>query len=262
MFMSNNGENRPLDIKGHRRLLESMKKYGFLESFPIIVYKDGKGNLVVKDGQHRLAIAELLALPVYWIEDTTNFDVAVINNTPKVWKLKDYAEKHAANGLKAYQDGLDFSKQYDIPIGKAFALLAGTVCFSNCENVFHEGSFKIKDRQWAEAVARTYSPLCKMSKAVANERMLEACMAVCRVPDFDPNRLIAGAERCREKLVSYNQKEAYLDLLETLYNFGRKHLVGLKAAATMAMRDRNAVYKSKSSASSKSKGAGSQASVN
>lgn len=65
-------------------------------------------------------------------------------------------------------------------------------------------------------------------------------MAVCRVPGFDAKRLIGGAERCRDKLGSYSTREAYLEMMEEIYNFGRKQLVGLKSQAMMIMKDRNA----------------------
>jgi len=94
-------------------------------------------------------------------------------------------------------------------------------------------------------VAALYVPLVGLSKAVRNDHMLSACMAVCRVPDFDAKRLLSGAEKCRDKLVSYSTRDAYLDLLETLYNFSRSKLVGLKATAMMAMRDRNATTKAR-----------------
>lgn len=248
LFQNNSGENRPLDIKKHRKLMESMKKYGFLDSYPIIVTRNGDDQLIVKDGQHRLTFAESLALPVYYVEDKTNFDVAIVNCASKIWVLKDYAQKHANNGVKAYQEGLEFADQHNLPVGVAFSLLGGTTTFDNLQEQFLEGTFKVKDRAWADAVAGIYVPLVAMSKHVRNARMLEACMAVCRVPDFDSKRLLDNTKRCQEKLVSYSTRDAYLDLLETLYNFGRKQLVGLRAAATMAMRDRNAVKSKKPAA--------------
>jgi hypothetical protein len=240
MFQNNSGENRPLDIRKHKRLLESMRLYGFLDCYPIVVYRDSKGQLIVKEGQHRLAIAESLGLPVYYVETSVDFDIAIINNTQKTWTLIDYAQKFAAKGAKPYQEGLAFMEQHGVPIGKAFALLAGTTSFGNFYESFFDGTFKIKDRAWADAVAGIYVPLVGLSKAVRNDHMLAACMAVCRVPDFDSRRLLANAERCRDKLVSYANRDAYLDLLEIIYNFNRKHLVGLKIAAVMAMRERNA----------------------
>jgi hypothetical protein len=240
-----NADNRVLDLKKHRKLYESMKRYGFLRCFPIVCFRDSKGNLIVKDGQHRLAIAQELGVTVYWVEETVDFDVAVINCTAKVWQLKDYALKFSANGNKQYQEGIEFAEQHGIPIGSAFAMLAGNVSFSNVESKFIDGTFKVKDRKWADDVAAVYGPLVAMSHSVKRQQFLEACMAVCRVDGFDSKRLISNAERCREKLVAFSTRDAYLDMLETIYNFGRSKLVGLKVEATMAMRERNLATKTR-----------------
>ena len=239
LFARHSGENRPLDIAKHKKLMDSMKLYGFLPCFPIIVVRNSKGEMIVKDGQHRLAIAESLGLPVHYTEESVDFDVAIVNSSAMVWRLRDYAQKHAANGLKSYQEGMDFADQYGLPIGTAFSLLYGTTTFSNCTNAFIDGTWKVKDRKWAGAVAQAYVPLTKLSPAMKNARLIEACMAICRVEAFDVSRLISGAERCREKLVAYSTRDAYLDMLEVVYNFGRKQLVGLKSLAVMAMRERN-----------------------
>jgi len=240
-------ENRPLDLKKHRRLVESMKTYGFLRCFPIVCFRSDKGNLVVKDGQHRLAIAESLGLTVHWIEETVDFDVAVINCTSKTWVLKDYAQKFAANGKADYQRGLapqfEFvahAEKHGFPIGPAFALLAGTTGITNVWESFVGGTFKVKDEKWANAVAGIYGPMLAMSSALDTARFLEACMAVCRVREFDTDRLLHNAAKCREKLVAYSNRDAFLDMLEEVYNFGRSKLVGLRTAAIMAMRERNA----------------------
>lgn len=239
MFTRHEGENRPFDLSKHRRLLDSMKFYGFLQEFPIVCVRDKKGNLVVKDGQHRLAIAQSLGLTVFWVEASKDWDVAVVNSTAKPWVLRDYAEKHAANGLTGYRDGLEFADLHHLPIGVAFALLAGTTNATPIMEAFVNGTFKVKDRDWADQVAATYGPMVGLSAEIRSARFMEACMACCRVDGFDPERLIACAHRCREKLVSFSTRDAYLDMLEEVYNFGRKQLVGLKSAALMAMRERN-----------------------
>lgn len=235
-------ENRPLDMKAHKKLEQSMKQYGFLSCFPIVCYRDGKG-LIVKDGQHRLAIAETLGLPVYWMEEETDFDVAIINCTPKTWKLKDYAQKYAAQGKESYQSGLEFAEQYELPIGISFAMLAGTTTFGNIQDQFTRGDFKIKDSEWAYQVAGIYGPFKDLSPEKHNAQLLGAFMGVCRVPEFDPKRLLQNAKRCREKIVSYSTKDAYLEMIEEIYNFGRKTLVPLKIMAANAMRNRNVAKK-------------------
>lgn len=245
LFKRHEGENRNLDLKKHKKLMESMKLYGFLPCYPIICYRDKSGSLVVKDGQHRLTIAESLGLAVYWIEEEVDFDVAIVNSAQKAWAIVDYAQKFAANGYKDYQEGLEFVDAHGLPIGVGFALLAGTTTFSNVDDAYRSGDFKIKDRKWAEAVAGIYGPIVAMSPLVKNARFLEACMGVCRVQEFEAKRLIHSAEQCRDKLQSFSTREAYLEMIEDIYNFRRSKLVGLKTLATMAMRERNAAKKSK-----------------
>lgn len=237
--------NRDTDPRKHRKLFLSMQKYGFLGSFPIVCKRDGDGNLTVKDGQNRLNFAEKLGLPVYWVEESVDFDIAEINSTGRTWQLIDFARTHAANGKNDYAEGLEFAKLYGLPLGMSFSLLAGTTGFKNVQSAFVDGDYKIKDRPWAEKVASIYVPMANMNRAINNARFAEACMGVCRVEGFDPKRLLQGAERCREKLVPYATKDAYLDMLEQVYNFGRKQLFGLKNAAVMAMRERNVSQKHK-----------------
>lgn len=247
-LFSRSADNRITKIKKHKALERSMKQYGFLSCFPVVCKRDEKGGLIVVDGQHRLALAESLGLPVFWIEQDTDFDVAVVNSTAKVWAVRDYAEKYAANGNAAYQDGLEFADSHKLSVGNAFALLSGNTNYSNIEEQFKAGVFKIKDRKWAELVASIYGPISSMSGDCRNARFLEACMAVCRVDGFDPDRLLHNAAKCRDKLVSYSTRDAYLGMLEQIYNFNRRQLVGLTAAATMAMRERSATVAAKKNA--------------
>lgn len=232
------GENRPLDLKKHCNLIASMKKYGFIKTFPIIVTREPGGTLIIKDGQHRLAIAEMLGLTVYWVEDDVDFDVAVVNCTQKPWVVRDYALKHASSGIAAYREGLEFAESFSLPIGAAFALLAGTASFSNCQKDFINGTFRVKDRDWADAVAGIYAPLVAIAPSIKSKRFIEACMAVCRVAQFDPERLLANARKIRNKLVPYSTRDAYLTMLEEIYNYKRQHLFGLRVAAISVMRDR------------------------
>jgi hypothetical protein len=239
LFHRHEGENRPLEPNKRRKLKNSMKRYGFLECFPIVCYRDKSGNLIVKDGQHRLTLAEELGLTIHWVETSSDFDVAIVNSTVKGWTNKDYAHKHATNGIAAYQDILEFSERFKLAVSLSAMLLGGTTCFQNISGQFYEGTFKIKDRKWAESVAGLYAQMIHIGPALKNNHFLAACMAVCRVPEFEPKRLLGSAERCREKLVAYANREAYLDLLETVYNFGRSRLCALKMPALAAMRDRN-----------------------
>lgn len=234
-------DNRPVNLRKHKNLRASLQKHGWLRSKPMACRRSDAGRLIVMDGQHRLALAEELGIAVWWVEEVVDFCVAEVNRTIVKWVPRDHAEKHAANGLREYQYGLEFADKYKLSVGLAFALLSGTTTFSNVSDSVYGGSFRPRDKTWAESVASLYSSLCALSPRIRNMRLMEACMALCRVESFDPARLIAGAERCRDKLVPYSTRDAYLEMLEVVYNFGRKSLVPLKLPAIETMRRRNAI---------------------
>lgn len=236
-------ENRELCPQRHKQLKKSMQQYGFLVSFPIVCVRNPEKKLVVKDGQHRLLFARELGLPVPYVIEQDDFDIAIINCTGKTWSPADYAQKFAANGLRDYERGLAFAERFKLPVTKAFTLLAGYTGYGNVMEDFKSGKFKVKDEDWACVVASTYNAMVGIEGRLKTARFLEACMAVCRVGEFDPGRLIKGAHKRRDKLASYSTRDAYLEMIEEVYNFGKRRLFPLKIAALQAMRERNACTK-------------------
>lgn len=232
-------DNRPLCPKKHKRLRKSMEEYGFLPCYPLACVRDEAKNLVVFDGQHRLSIAETLGLAVWYVVVDFAFDIARVNCTQEKWATRNFAETYASQGKKHYAEGLAFAERHRISVGCAFGLLAGTVSWNNIAQEYYSGSFKITDREYAETVGTIYSHIIHVAPKAKNMRLLESCMAVARVKEFDPQRLFSGVERCRERLVAYSTRDAYLQMLEEVYNFGRQKLVALKNEAIMALRERN-----------------------
>lgn len=230
--------NRNTKFKKHRLLERSMKKHGFMECFPIVVFRHEGVGLIVKEGQHRLALAQKLGLPVWYIETDRDFDIAEINCTGRGWSIDDFAEMWANLGLEDYQTGIEFAKRHQISLGRSFALLAGTTGYGNIKDAFTNGEFVIKDQDWADRVANLYSQMVALSKNLRNDHFLCACMAVCRVKGFDHDRLVSGSEKCRDKLLSYSKSDSYLVMIEELYNFRRQNLVDIKNKAVMEMRSR------------------------
>jgi hypothetical protein len=242
----NRGEdNRRLEIHKHKALKESMKEYGFIPDYHIICVRDDKGGLVVKDGQHRLYFAQALGLPVYWTETAGDFDVAKVNSAQKGWLPADYARRFADAGDANYVEVLEFMAEHQVPLTLAAMLLAGVTTFATIGPRFYTGEYAVTDRPWAKAVIGVYAPLMRIEKRLKNRCFLLACMAVARVKGFSAKRLTECAARCRNKIVPYAGRDAYLDMLQDIYNFGRKDIVALKIEAIKAMRGRNPAERGK-----------------
>lgn len=232
-------DNRKLNLPKHRKLKASMQENGYFPWMPVICVRDGKGNLVVRDGQHRLAIAETLGLEVYWVEVSQDFDIAQLNSTSVVWNIRDYAETFAKNGKHAYIAMLEFADRHQVGVAVSAMLLGGTCTFSNCSKAFYDGEFKIKEQELAESVAELYSTIVRADKRLKTQRLLDALVAVSRVSGFSVKRLLTTVERCPDKLKQYASRDGFLEMLEDIYNHHQKTLVPLKINAIQAMRDRN-----------------------
>lgn len=228
--------NRAVELPKHKALMESMKLYGFLPSFPIVVRRGKGGQWIVRDGQHRLHVAAKLGLPVYWVEEPTDFCIAVVNSTAKTWTTDNYASMYAKNGHAAYEEGLAFAARHKMKTGCAFALLAGKSSYSFIQEDFKAGKFKIRERALAETVAGIYTPMVGMCKELNRSTFVEACLLVCQVNNFDVGRLLSNATRCRDKLVGYPRIEPLLHMLEDVYNYHQRQLKPLKVEAIALMR--------------------------
>lgn len=235
-------ENRQGDIKKHKKLFRSMEKYGFIPDFPIVCVTDKKtGKFRIREGQHRLLVAEALGLPVYYTLADVEFDIAEINCTGVRWNIRDFAERFANNGSHVYRQGLDFADKHRLTVSTAFALLSGTTNFTNVKADFDAGDFKIKDREWAEAVMALYTPIIELTGQTRRDVLLLACMAVCRVEGFDAKRLLHGIKQNTNLFRHFSTRDEYLRVFQECYNYGRqkKTCVPLEFEAARAMQDRN-----------------------
>lgn len=234
------GDNRQLKLSKHRKLSKSMEEMGFLPYWPVVVGKNGVGKFKIFDGQHRAVIAKSLGLPIYYVISDREFDIARINDTQKTWDTLDYAEVYAAKGIDSYRQGLDFMVEHGIAIGQSFALLAGVTNYNNIVESFKAGKFRVTDLDWAEKVVGVFCPIRAMTGKINRSAFLQACMSVCRVPYFEVSRMVSSAEKQRNQLESYSTREAYLTMLEEIYNKHRQSKFShpLKFDAIEAMNNR------------------------
>lgn len=237
--------NRPVNLDKHCQLRDSMQRHGFYETCPIICRWEGE-QLVVLDGQHRLAFATMLGLTVFYVETEHDFSIAELNTTAKQWETADFAVMFSTTGKEQYREVMEFASTYKIPLGKAFCLFAGTMNFGNVAAAFRKGEFEIKDRPWAVAVAELYKALTQIKPRFSGPRVVEACMAVCRVPSFDRERMVANASRYTNLLDTKTTREEYLQVFDDIYNYGRHNKLKLRDEAIAVLKARSATAKKES----------------
>lgn len=96
--------NRPVKIS--KALRDSIAKRGVLTEIKV------NRKMEVIDGQHRLAVARELGLPITYTFDDSDIDVAELNSTSKSWKVEDYIHKYAESGYQSYKQLLNLMSTY------------------------------------------------------------------------------------------------------------------------------------------------------
>lgn len=90
--------NRPFSAVGN--LLDSIRKNNKLEYHPIHVDK----NMYIIDGQHRLACAQHLGVPIYYVVDPyANIqDIANLNANMRAWTSREFTHLYASQNYEDY----------------------------------------------------------------------------------------------------------------------------------------------------------------
>lgn len=113
--------NRGINEGLVKRLMSSIEDLGFIHGKAIIVDKDF--NII--DGQHRYEACKRLNLPIYYMITKADPQKTMIQlNAQQVsWKMGDYINSWAANGVKCYQQLQDFDKKHHLGITNSLLVL-------------------------------------------------------------------------------------------------------------------------------------------
>lgn len=97
--------NREVNATHVKKLKRAIASKNMLRLNPIVV----NDNMEVIDGQHRLAAAKQLGLPIYYIQEKSvdRNDIANLNTNKKNWNIMDYVNFYA---VEKYPDYVSFCK--------------------------------------------------------------------------------------------------------------------------------------------------------
>lgn len=132
--------NRPIK---EQALVNSIKEKNLLHLKPIMVTKD----FFVVDGQHRLAAAKILDVPIYYVtcENLTENDIPVLNFNQSSWNLSDFLHFYVNEGYSEYIFVHNIMKEYKLPLHFVVRSSAATDS-AQCFSWFSSGKFKTKNK--------------------------------------------------------------------------------------------------------------------
>jgi len=238
-------ENRDINLKKNKakKLRESLKKHGWIPSFPMTCFRNGSDQLTILDGQHRFSIARELGMPVKYVIVDQEFDISEINNTQDTWRLKDYLSRWQKAGKDAYFEIEEFMSAHpNLTLSASISLLGGQYQGNTqLKNKYKEGNFSIssKSRGKAYQIANCFESIIEVNDDAKHNNLLKALYKCFYVDSFDSQRLIDQCKKNPAMIQPYSKTEDWLDLLQEIYNHGRKsNRIPLRFQAEEAMKQR------------------------
>ena len=233
--------NRDINETHVEELISSMRKSGQL--MPVVVTPDKE----VIDGQHRLKACEKLGIPVSYVVNVSgnSKQIAVMNNTQKGWKNKDFLKHFSHNShsnSSEYKKIENFFEEYKLPFTVGIALLSDySVGFNAASNrgpmpSFRDGSFKIDDLEKAKLIA---SRLIKLKSFVPNlvkiVKFSVAFIKISQLENFDLKTCYAQIEKNSNKFDKCLNQEDWNEAMVASYNY-KLVTKGKKASKRISIR--------------------------
>lgn len=242
------------DVKKTGRLMQSMKRHGFIAAYPIHCNVRDDGRLEIKAGHHRFEVAKTLGIPLYYVVTDDAATIPELERATVRWKIEDYVHSHARAGDIDANTIAAFSKETGIaPIAIA-AVLAGHVASShNVTDQIKDGTFTVnpEGRKRMLKIANVVKACAAAGIGFASKRsFVNALSKMSFLIEFDPTVLIHKAEHSPHLFQNCATEEMFLDMIERVHNHARSTKQPLAFLAREAAKLRNSCRKKEHSTES------------
>ena len=236
-----NHEQRPI-IQSHvKKLMDSMKEFGFLESKPIQCYRKGF-KLVVVDGHHRLAAAMQLNIAVEVVieNDQAQETMGAVNSIVKKWDSKDFIRMYATRGNPHYVKLIEYNEK-GIPLTMAASMLIRNAAASgNANKSIQDGSFEIKTTEIIDKVADFIDEFASMNSALRSRPFIAAISKCIMCDEFSLETFKQRIKENIQMMKKTSNEDQMLSVIEAIYNHRSRSPIPIKFFVESASKDRNA----------------------
>jgi hypothetical protein len=217
--------NRALNPIHLINIVRSLKVKNLLHLNPIIV---NERNEVI-DGQHRLAAAAQLHIPIYYMKDKniTIADVRLLNTNVKGWGMTDFLQTFIAEGHEDYKYLVNFQKKHSLSISTAVAILSLNInssYFRAPYKLFRNGEFKVIDKGLADDFVVFYKTVAKYTEenTFRDRDFIGALWHVYRNEEIDPEEFLDKVPKFPQPIYRRANTREYIRQFEDILNYGAK----------------------------------------
>lgn len=184
---------------------------------PILVNK----NFEVIDGQHRLAAAKMVKVPVYYdVADLELEDTIIINHNQRNWLITDYAKSYADLGKQDYIKFLEMQQEYPWFSATGLMYYLHGVQRKKLGRDFREGKFEITDLALSRKFLDQLEELQEIEPRSALLRSASAWLTVFKNPNYDHKRMMNKMRLFgKDQYHPYGRVNDIMRSIEDTYNF-------------------------------------------
>lgn len=206
--------NRKINQSHVNTLMGAIRKKNMLHLNPIVV----NGNMEVIDGQHRLAAAKKLNLPVCYMIDKTisHSDISSLNSNKKNWQMMDYVNFFAKEGRNDFKQFLDLCNNYTelkpswvqalcskTGVRKGFNIKHGEIDIANIDSAY----------MWA-GYLRDFS---KYIPTVYSSRFIEGSVGFFSAMIYDHEKMMCNLADNQDMIQPYVDAKDYTKMLTKIF---------------------------------------------
>jgi hypothetical protein len=213
-------ENRVVDMSHVRKLVVQITQSNLLHIKPLDVTAD----MGVIDGQHRLAAARELGLPVYYKigQQLSEADITTLNVAQKNWQGTDYLHFWTVKGRTNYVALTAFRKRHPTLSFSNAKMMLGVTAKSNAEE-FRNGQWQAGEAYKAEQVAELIEriadevPTFKQPNHTGFVAAVYHCVTT--IEGFDTKEFMRKILLNPRALVPCASHKQFLQMFEEIYNY-------------------------------------------
>lgn len=224
--------NTPIDSLNLKKIINSLKINNMLEFRPILVTQD----MEVIDGQHRLEAAKALGLEVYYTikEHSRPIDMLLLNNAQRSWKLSDYVNFYASQGIQCYKDILRLSEKFSLsPVEVLrYAGLVGGRDYSKIKNGKLDENVAGKEPIISEITLKINTAIEFIDKKTLGDKKYLGTAAIHRGlltllnhGEFDFDLFMQKLHIGIGRIHSCNTIEQYYNMFKAIYNYRNQNQI-------------------------------------
>ena len=213
------------ETESFKNLVASMKKHGFIDAIPLHCVSNGGGKLKIKGGHHRFLAAQEAGVPVKYVVSKDTASIYELERSgPGKWKMKGFFDSFCKQGLNDYVAVQDYVEETGIGLNNALSMFyghsAGSGNFTK-DGRFQTGQFTINSYEHPRVVGDIVLFLKSLGVDWADkDPMVKAISRVVWLEEFDVERFTKKADKHTHLFCKQRGVDAYLQLIETVYNHG------------------------------------------